>query len=352
MPTQTSQFKAIILKEISLTGTHPVSIEKLYSAALNTIDFDEHDLQFTILKNKFTTEPNWKRNLRNCLQGLKSSGELVNSSQGYWRLPSSNQETFLDPDEAWQSIKDGAHTALNMQSSWESVKQGHVYNVVSVDDKKIGIKRVSTNSVEQLYKSDVVRGINSLNAAGGRLGRRSMIYVVAKEVAIVQFHPDLNWDDEHEFLYVTTATKIQLINLVTQFEEANNDDADDFQTYARRIRKGQSKLRKKLLNAYNNMCCISKTGPENVLQAAHIEPHSEKGNNISTNALLLRSDLHDLFDDGLLLIDPSSLKVCVHPSLINTYYYKYNNEKLLDRTDNLRPDYSKLTEKWNKHYWI
>ena len=41
-----------------------------------------------------------------------------------------------------------------------------------------------------------------------------------------------------------------------------------------------------------------------VLQAAHIKPFSEHGPNSINNGLLLRSDLHILFDRGYITITP------------------------------------------------
>ncbi len=42
-----------------------------------------------------------------------------------------------------------------------------------------------------------------------------------------------------------------------------------------------------------------------MLEAAHITPYSELGTNHVTNGLLLRADLHTLFDYGLIGVDPN-----------------------------------------------
>jgi predicted restriction endonuclease len=173
---------------------------------------------------------------------------------------------------------------------------------------------------------------------------------VAKEVTIVQFHPNLSWDANNEFIILTSATEEEH-EIAKESCEAPNDDLASLQSYARRIRKGAGKLRAKLLSAYNYKCCISNTGPENVLQAAHIEPHSKSGINHSTNAILLRSDIHDLFDDGLLKIEPKTLIIHVHPKLIGTAYEKYNGVVLAKRSDGLSPDMIKLQERWDFTVW-
>ena len=68
-------------------------------------------------------------------------------------------------------------------------------------------------------------------------------------------------------------------------------------------RLGQPKFRKALLNAYDRQCAITGCGVAEVLEAAHIEPYSMRGLNKVTNGLLLRADLHTLFDLGLIAID-------------------------------------------------
>ncbi|KQS36180.1 HNH endonuclease [Pedobacter sp. Leaf194] len=349
MATNLEQFRKVIFLLINLQGS--VNIKEIYKAALAELQFDEHDLSYTKVNDVETSEQNWKRNLRNALQGLKDRGELVNSPKGVWRLPSKGTIELLDAEIAWELIIENAKNALLYNTNWESVKQGQLYNIEAVEHNKILIRRNSKDTLEQLYKRDVIRGIQSLNAAGGTIGRRGMNYTVAKEVTMVFLHPDLIWANDFETIQVHSITSGALNTFVKQFEEANDDDINSFQQIARRVRKGQSKLRKNLLIAYQAQCCISKTGPENVLQAAHIDPHSESGSNISTNGILLRSDLHDLFDDGLLAIEPESLIVRIHPTLANTDYYKFDGTRLSERIDILKPNKICLQRRWLKHNW-
>jgi putative restriction endonuclease len=48
-----------------------------------------------------------------------------------------------------------------------------------------------------------------------------------------------------------------------------------------------------------------------VLEAAHIRPHGSGGPHQPENGLLLRSDLHTLFDQGYMTVDADELKVVV-----------------------------------------
>lgn len=78
------------------------------------------------------------------------------------------------------------------------------------------------------------------------------------------------------------------------------------------VRHGQNTFRRRLLEAYGNRCCISGTDAVQVLDAAHIIPFSGKGSDSPQNGLLLRADLHRLFDAGALAVDDGYCVVLAH----------------------------------------
>jgi putative restriction endonuclease len=69
-------------------------------------------------------------------------------------------------------------------------------------------------------------------------------------------------------------------------------------------RLGQSAFKAVVLDAYHRRCAISGTHIPPVLQAAHIRPVTAGGEHRLDNGLLLRSDIHTLFDRGYLGVDP------------------------------------------------
>ncbi len=81
--------------------------------------------------------------------------------------------------------------------------------------------------------------------------------------------------------------------------------------YERLMRPEQAKLRAELLRRFES-CCLSGCSTEWMLEAAHIVPVKDGGYDTTSNAILLRADLHRLFDLGLLRINPSdgSLSFC------------------------------------------
>jgi putative restriction endonuclease len=79
-------------------------------------------------------------------------------------------------------------------------------------------------------------------------------------------------------------------------------------------RLGQQAFHAVVLDAYRRCCAITGSKIRPVLQAAHIRPVTEGGEHRLDNGLLLRSDVHTLFDKGYLAID-SRYRLRVSPRL-------------------------------------
>jgi putative restriction endonuclease len=72
----------------------------------------------------------------------------------------------------------------------------------------------------------------------------------------------------------------------------------------RPYRLGQQAFKAKVLDAYRQRCAITGSKIWPVLEAAHIRPVTRGGEHRLDNGLLLRSDVHTLFDRGYLGVDP------------------------------------------------
>lgn len=70
-------------------------------------------------------------------------------------------------------------------------------------------------------------------------------------------------------------------------------------------RLGQGSFRLMVTDTYERRCAITNERTLPVLQAAHIKPYSEGGQHAVSNGILLRSDIHTLFDEGYVTITPS-----------------------------------------------
>lgn len=75
------------------------------------------------------------------------------------------------------------------------------------------------------------------------------------------------------------------------------------QTSKSKRRLGQGAFQARILDAYNMKCAITKHKIRPTLQAAHIKPVQSGGIHRTDNGLLLRSDIHTLFDSGYIAVD-------------------------------------------------
>ncbi len=112
------------------------------------------------------------------------------------------------------------------------------------------------------------------------------------------------------------------------FDATNLDDARSKTMRAISTRRGQPAFRKMLLAAYDESCAVSGCTVKAILEAAHILPYRGVHTNHVTNGVLLRADLHTLFDLGLLSIDPESYAVQLSPHLSDTEYAQYDGMPL------------------------
>lgn len=121
---------------------------------------------------------------------------------------------------------------------------------------------------------------------------------------------------------------------------------DQIQYAARQTRQGQGLFRKGLLVLYESKCALSGFTPNSVVDAAHIVPYADGQDHDLGNGLLLRADLHNLFDDGLLRIEPKRLVVELSKELSKSPYAELNGAPLRARVDGTFPS----REAIDQHY--
>jgi putative restriction endonuclease len=105
------------------------------------------------------------------------------------------------------------------------------------------------------------------------------------------------------------------------------------------LRRGQRQFRDQLLAAYGSKCCVTGCNIPELLEAAHIVPYRGDDTNRVDNGLLLRSDIHMLFDCGLITVDCRTQTLQVSERLKVTGYWKLNSKKLrMPTTHQNRPN--------------
>nr|WP_286165725.1 HNH endonuclease signature motif containing protein [Olsenella uli] len=103
---------------------------------------------------------------------------------------------------------------------------------------------------------------------------------------------------------------------------AEIDDGDERRLVkAEQVRREQQDaFRKTLLDAYEGACAITETDVPQVLQAAHINPYRGRKSQIVNNGILLRSDVHLLYDAHLISVEPDTLRISLSERLGSTAY--------------------------------
>jgi putative restriction endonuclease len=99
-------------------------------------------------------------------------------------------------------------------------------------------------------------------------------------------------------------------------EEVYAPDAQDQrEVIARQIRarRGQAAFRQVLRRRFGDTCVVTHCRLPDLLEAAHISPYRGDKDHHPSNGLLLRADIHTLFDLDLLGIDPTTLQISLHP---------------------------------------
>ena len=101
-------------------------------------------------------------------------------------------------------------------------------------------------------------------------------------------------------LFATTVTTTEV--------PAIREDYPDDRTQVRALihrRQGQPAFRANLRVAYGDTCAISGSSVTQILEAAHIRPYKGKHSHRINNGILMRSDLHTLFDMHLITLEYS-----------------------------------------------
>jgi hypothetical protein len=120
-------------------------------------------------------------------------------------------------------------------------------------------------------------------------------------------------------------------------------------------RPGQLAFKRRLMLAYGGRCCITGCDVAEALDAAHIDPFENESHDHPTNGLLLRKDLHALFDQNLLAVHPVDRKVrMAHECLAYSPYRRFHNSALIATPvrgfETYSPDPRALKRRWRRFH--
>lgn len=106
-------------------------------------------------------------------------------------------------------------------------------------------------------------------------------------------------------------------------------DEDQRQVIERHIKKrrGQKNFRDQLLKS-NPVCAVTGCMLVDILEAAHIDAYRNDSHNHISNGLLLRSDIHTLYDLNHLAIDPDKKTLHFSKKALSEKYSEYEGLKI------------------------
>lgn len=112
-------------------------------------------------------------------------------------------------------------------------------------------------------------------------------------------HPALSGVD-HDYINLA-------LHLGNEAQNADLPDDAPSGTALRRVlvRQGQQEFRRRIFRLYGGRCFITGCEIASLLDAAHIVPFSKSKSNTISNGILLRTDIHTLFDLHLIRIIPT-----------------------------------------------
>lgn len=93
-------------------------------------------------------------------------------------------------------------------------------------------------------------------------------------------------------------------------------------------RRGQGLFRRALLERYAGTCVVTGCRIEAILEAAHIVAYHGEDSNHQENGLLLRADIHTLFDLGLLAVNEEDYSVILADPVRDSAYRAFHGQHL------------------------
>lgn len=115
-----------------------------------------------------------------------------------------------------------------------------------------------------------------------------------------------------------------------------------------RIRRGQKKFRDQLIRRYGARCLASGCELMDIIEAAHIDPFRDANDHHPENGLLLRADLHTLFDLNLMGIDPDTMTLHF-PVHVRNSGYELLQDHTLQLPEGRRPAHAPLERRWQAY---
>lgn len=160
----------------------------------------------------------------------------------------------------------------------------------------------------------------------------------------------LDIEDEYNRRLGVQNTQVQLKTGIENGVDnsTKQDHLEYFDTANVKVRKKQGLFRASLFSVYGQQCMVTGTSVIEVLEAAHIIPVSISPDDRTENGLVLRADIHKLYDSNKLRINGNytvSLDECIQDS----FYCSLNGKTIASKTGAM-PSKVKLTKRFKSQH--
>jgi hypothetical protein len=255
-----------------------------------------------------------------------------------------DEKDFPTPEHLVQYIKEDVYTKEDGRYRFTQGKdaevivlsrKGLIYGHFEIDDK-VPPRKADRDAYPNVKFVYLVRGSASYE---------SPVPLSAIELTGIQFGKSITEEQFQRILGL--AGKVTTVKNRARIPEFEVDQERLLCELRRRL--GQSEFRASLLEAYTRRCAVTGCDATDALEAAHIDPYSGPQSNHPSNGLLLRADIHALFDLGLLAICPETMQVALGSVLLNTTYADLEKSQLTIPADsNFHPSRHALEKRWQQ----
>lgn len=248
------------------------------------------------------------KQVRKCPECHTSSIKIRKLSFNPWRCRNNHQ--FLKPSEVEEEV-----------TKYEA-RYDHTYSRFKKNIDVSAIKSIALRPSDQLSIEEL--GIEGLE----RLLSKDRKAVEILRTAIVLQRPIIEGDDVSKVMDFIPTMSDQRKSVLRSIKE----------------RRGQAKFRNSLIERYGDRCMVSGCKVLDALEAAHIVPYLGEQYNHPSNGLLLRADIHTLFDLQLMGIEPGTHKIIFHPDALKGEYAGFHGANI--ELGKLRPSNTCLKLRW------
>ena len=212
------------------------------------------------------------------------------------------------------------HNRELAKSIWDVDDDGNTWEYMYIlsEPKPIKVHVTAEPAISYLYNG--YRGFTQIK---NRLGRINDDFGDLNSFITAAFGVDMP----------KLAIPVELLAAEQEAESTGSFDPDSVLDERKKVfaaivrRRGQPKFRKELLDAYEGKCAVTGCSVEAVLEAAHIKAYAGDKTNHVTNGILLRADIHTLYDLGKLKIDENGV-VHLASDLEGSIYGVHSGKKI------------------------